>query len=723
MNHFRAKLPNNSHLPPRIERLHELAYNLWWTWNPEAERMFKFIDSYLWEEVYHNPIRFLKEVKRAQINYVINDRFFLDFYDKILRNYDRYLASEGTWFRRTYPEQKQGDMAYFSMEFGLHESLPIYAGGLGVLSGDHLKEASDLGLPMAAVGLLYTQGYFEQRITEDGWQETVDFRLAKSNAAIAQVVDPDTEAPLRITVNLPGRTIAAQVWEVQVGRVPLYLLDTDLEENGPSDRVLTSRLYNSDLDVRISQYILLGIGGARALRAMGYDPKVWHMNEGHAAFLGLELARERVSEGQTFEAAREQLRLHNVFTTHTPVPAGNDEFPAWLMDKYFSGLIPELGIDRESFMSLARNNQPWGETFSMPILAMRFAQFTNGVSELHGQVARKMWHFLWPDREVDEVPITHVTNGIHTGTWLARRMRRLFARYLGPDWLDHVDDLLFWEKVDSIPDHDLWMVRRHQKRKLIYTIMERARERWMNGGFHPVQVLAEGSLLDPYALTIGFARRFAPYKRADLVLSDMDRLLRLLNKPNMPVQIIFAGKSHPDNEQGKRLIQNVYHAVKKAENGGRLVFLENYDMHLGRLLTQGVDVWLNTPRRPNEASGTSGQKAALNGVLNFSVQDGWWREGYNGDNGWAIGDEAEYASDEEQDRVDRESLYDILENEIIPLYYKKRTSDGLPGDWLAKVKENMRTLIPTFSMRRMVKEYTERLYMPAWEREAEITEK
>jgi starch phosphorylase len=565
---------------------------------------------------------------------------------------------------------------------------------------------------MVSVGLMYTHGYFSQRITEDGWQEARPYELDIADAALSRVVNKDKQ-PLLVSVDLPGRKVFSQVWEVRVGRIPLYLLDTNVEENNPGDRMLTARLYNSDPDVRISQYIVLGIGGVRALRAMGYEPDAWHLNEGHSAFLSLELARERVQAGQTFEEARQELRPHNVFTTHTPVPAGNDEFPVWLIDKYFSVLWPELKIDRDTFIKVAKNQQPWGETFSMPVLAMKFAEYCNGVSELHGEVARRMWHFQFPDKTVDEVPITHVTNGIHTGTWLARRMRNLFNRYLGPDWLEKIDDPMVWDYVDNIPDQELWRVRRHQKRKLVYYIRERARKRWVDGGFHPVQVISEGVMLDPYALTIGFARRFAPYKRADLILRDFDRLLGLLNKPNMPLQIIFAGKSHPDNENGKRLIQDVYRAVKKAENGGRLVFLEDYDMNIARYLVQGVDVWLNTPRRPNEASGTSGQKAALNGVLNFSVLDGWWREGFNGRNGWAIGDEREYSDQLAQDEADAESLYATLENEIIPLYYKKRSSDGLPGEWLARVKECIRTLAPAFSMRRMVKEYTERLYLPA----------
>ncbi len=714
MESFRTTPPNLFSLPPRLKRLGELAYNLWWTWNPDAERLFKLIDTDLWEQVYHNPVRFLQQMERARANAVSYDRYYLDLYDRVFRAYDRYLAAEQTWFKEAYPGLAEKTIAYFSMEFGLHECLPIYAGGLGVLSGDHLKEASDLGLPLVGVGLMYTHGYFSQRITEDGWQEMRDFKLELRESPVALVYDQDKN-PLMVFVDLPGRRVYAQIWEIRVGRVPLYLLDSNVEQNEHHDRALTSRLYNSDPDVRISQYILLGVGGVRALRAMGFHPRAWHLNEGHSAFLGLELARELVEQGMSFEEARLKLREETVFTTHTPVPAGNDEFPTWLMDKYFANLWPELHLSREQFFALAHNQHPWGETFSMPILAMRFAQFCNGVSELHGQVARKMWHFLWPDREVDEVPITHVTNGIHTGTWLARRLRALFDRYLGPDWIEHVDDPLMWDYIEKIPDRDFWRVRRHLKRKLVHYIRERARARWIPGGFHPVQVIAEGALLNPYALTIGFARRFAPYKRANLILNDFDRLLNLLNSPNRPVQIIFAGKAHPDNEQGKRLIQEVYRAVKLAENGGRLVFLEDYDMNIARYLIQGVDVWLNTPRRPNEASGTSGQKAALNGVLNFSVLDGWWREGYNGRNGWAIGNETDFDDPAEQDRHDAESLYHVLETEIIPLYYKKRSSDGLPGEWIARIKESIRTLAPAFSMRRMVKEYTGKLYSPALE--------
>ena len=714
MKSFRAESVNHFSLPRRIQRLGELAYNLWWTWKPDAQRLFRRIDHDLWERTYHNPVQFLRQIERAQLNAVAQDRYYLDFYDRIFRMFDKYMSAEDTWFLQEHADRINSPIAYFSTEFGLHETLPIYAGGLGVLSGDHLKEASDLGLPLVAVGFLYTRGYFSQHITEDGWQEARFQRLHFEDMPVMPILD-ENDNPLTVSVELPGRDVLARLWEIHVGRVPLYLLDTDVNGNSSEDRDLTSRLYNSDLEARISQEIILGIGGVRALRNLGYNPAVWHMNEGHSAFMGLERSREIVAAGHSFEVAQESVRQSTIFTTHTPVPAGSDEFPLWLIDKYFSHLWPELGLDRDQFVNLAKREMSWGETFSMPLLAFRFAERRNGVSELHGQVARKMWNFLWPDSREEDVPISYVTNGIHTGTWLARRLDQLFRRYLGRDWMDHLDDPDLWEDVENIPDEDLWMVRRHLKRKLVFYMRERAREQWLQDGVHPVQVIASGVLLDPYALTIGFARRFATYKRASLILQDMDRLLELVNRPNRPVQIIFAGKAHPNDNPGKMLIQEVYRSVKKAENGGRLVFLEDYDMNLARYLVQGVDVWLNTPRRPNEASGTSGQKAALNGVLNFSILDGWWREGYNGSNGWAIGDEVDHENPDVQDQMDIESLYDILENEIIPLYYDG-TENNLPREWIARMKESIRTLGPQFSMRRMIKEYSEQLYLPAMER-------
>jgi starch phosphorylase len=715
MASFRAEIPYYFSLPRRINRLTELAYNLWWTWNPDSQRLFSRIDAVLWERSGRNPVRFLRQVERARLNAVTNQRGYLEFYDRTLRSFDQYRNEENTWFRKNYPALRNRPIAYFSMEYGLHESLPIYAGGLGVLSGDHVKEASDLGLPFIAVGLLYSEGYFTQRVTEDGWQEARYTPHPLEDLPLIAVTDAKGEQ-MCINVELPGREVTARIWEIHVGRAPIYLLDTNVDENSPADRALCARLYSSDLDLRISQEILLGIGGMRLLRGMGYNPCVYHMNEGHSAFLILERMRELVAGGHSSKEAAELVRKSNVFTTHTPVPAGNDEFALWLVDKYFSHWWGELGLSRDEFIDLARHTVAWGDAYSMPALALRLSDGRNAVSELHGRVARQMWHSLWRGKKLDEVPITHITNGIHMHTWLARRLRLLYDRYLGPDWAEHADEPEVWDLVANIPDDQLWAVRMHLKRKLAFYVRERARAMWLRGGAHPVQVLAAGALLDPYALTIGFARRFAPYKRANLVLSDLERLLKIITRPGQPVQVIFAGKSHPDHEGGKLLIQEVYRAVKRAENGGRLVFLEDYDMNLARYLVQGVDVWMNTPRRPNEASGTSGQKAAINGVLNFSVMDGWWREGFNGRNGWAIGEDADIADANLQDEADAESLYEQLESEIAPLYYTERTGDGLPVEWIERMKHSIRTLAPQFSTRRMVKEYVERMYLPVMER-------
>jgi starch phosphorylase len=711
MTAFLTKIPNHFDLPRRINRLGEMAYNLWWTWNPHAQRLFNRVDNALWERLNHNPLLFLRSVGRFEINAAAQDPVYLELYDRVFTNFDDYLKTTDTWTTRTYKTRSKETIAYFSMEFGLHETLPIYSGGLGVLAGDHLKQASDLGLSLVGVGLMYAEGYFTQRISEDGWQDAINNPLNFDELPVLQVLDKKGET-LKISVKFPDRVVNARIWELRVGRLPLYLLDSDLEENTPNDRKLTTRLYWSDIDLRVAQEILLGIGGVRALREMGYEPGTWHMNEPHAAFLTLERARELVRTGLTFKKAMAKTRKGNVFTTHTPVPAGNDEFPLWLIDKNLSNFWPELNLGRDQFVDLARHKESWGETFSMPILALRYSDGRNAVSELHGRVSRKIWHFLWPDIEdEDDVPITYITNGVHTPTWMARRLRILFDKYLGEGWLDRLDDPETWTKVDSIPDTELWAVRRHLKRKLALYMLGRVRTRWMEGDLHPIQAIASGAMLDPNALTIGFARRFATYKRASLVFSDLNRLLEIINRPNRPVQIIFSGKAHPADEPGKMLIQEVYRVIKKAENGGRLVFLEDYDINLARYLVQGVDVWMNTPRRPNEASGTSGMKAALNGALNFSVLDGWWREAFNGSNGWAIGEDVDPGT-EVQDESDAESLYDTLENKIIPLYYTERGGEDIPHKWVVMVKESLRTVTPQFSTRRMLKEYIDRLYMP-----------
>ena len=705
--------PNSFNLPRRIEGLSRLAHNLWWSWNPGAQRLFSQIDPLLWNAINHNPISFLHKVDRTRLNSALNQPRYLEKYDAVMAELNAYMTRKDTWFANTYPKLNGKQIAYFSFEFGLHESLPVYAGGLGILSGDHVKEASDLGLPLTAVGFVYNQGYFVQHLTEDGWQETRSALIDYSELPLISLLDENRQ-PLTICVGLPGRAVTARIWELEVGRVHLYLLDTNLEQNSQVDRQLTERLYNNDPEVRISQEILLGIGGVRVLKLLDIEANVWHMNEGHSAFLAVERLREMVSSGMELNAAIDKVRIGNVFTTHTPVPAGNDQFPLWLIDKYFAQVWVELGMTRDQFIDLGRQAQPWGETFVMPVLALKLSERANAVSELHGTVSRKMWSFLYPDRKIENVPIGYVTNGVHTNTWLARRMGLLFTKHLGEDWTERLDDPSLWENVVNIPGFDLWEVRRHLKNKLVNFANERTRMQWRNGTLTPSQVVSGGVFLEPYSLTIGFARRFATYKRANLLFRDFDRLLKIINNPHMPVQIIFAGKAHPADEPGKLIIQQVYRAVKESRSGGRLIFLEDYDINLARYLVQGVDVWMNNPRRPNEASGTSGMKAALNGALNFSVLDGWWREGYNSKNGWSIGSESEYSNPEEQDTADAYSIYETLENQIIPLYYE-RNHEGIPEDWLTMVKENMRTLTPQFSLRRMLKEYMNDYYLPAIE--------
>ena len=712
MQKIRREILISFDLPRRIKRLGELAYNLWWTWDHEARLLFAKIDNPLWDRVRHNSVAFLQQIERHRINAAMNDRGYMNLYNEVMEKFDKYLAADDTHFLQVNPDLVERDVAYFSFEFGLSESVPVYAGGLGILAGDHLKEASDIGIPLVAVGFIYRQGYFTQKITEDGWQETRNYHLNFEGMPVIPTFNDDG-TPVHISVDLLGRQVEARVWVVRVGRVPLYLLDTDIEENDPGDRKLNARLYSSDPETRLSQEIILGIGGVRALRALGYDPKVFHMNEGHSAFLTLERVRELVEGGLSFDEAAESVRQTNIFTTHTPVPAGIDQFPLWLVERFFHDYWSELGLDRDRFMELARETREYGEVYSMAALALRLSEYRNGVSEMHGRVSRRMFNSLWPDKREEDVPISHITNGVHTGSWLAHRIGLLFEKHMGDDWLERMDDFDMWEKVVDIPDEELWEMRLFHKRRLLTFITERIRQQWVSGEIHPVQVVAGGVLLDPDCLTIGFARRFAPYKRAHLILHDYERLLHMINDPERPVQFVFAGKAHPSNEEAKLIIQRIYRSVKDAKTSGRMVFLEDYDMNVARHMVQGVDVWMNTPRRPNEASGTSGMKAALNGVLNFSILDGWWREAYNGYNGWAIGNSVDHDDPNQQDAADAESLYDILENEIVPLYYNRFADEEFPEEWIARIKDSIRTLAPQFSMRRMVKEYMNQSYIPA----------
>ncbi len=697
-------------LPPRIKRLGELAYNLWWTWQTDVTELFEAIDRQLWVDCSHNPIKFLKNVKRKALNAATHDQHTLDIYDRVMAAYDAYINPASTWYSHAHANQANHWVAYFSTEFGLHESFPTYSGGLGVLSGDHAKEASDLGLPFIGVGLYYNQGYFTQRITEDGWQEAGYIRYTFDDLPIIPLLD-DNDEPVLVSVELPGRMLHLQLWKIQVGRVPLLLLDSDLPQNAPSDRDLTARVYGGDKDTRICQEIVLGIGGVRALRRLGINPSVWHMNEGHSAFLTFERIRELVAQGRDFESAAAEVRAGTVFTTHTPVPAGNEEFPDWMMDRYFNTYWPQMNLTREGLMSLARQQQPWGQSFGMSILAIRLSRASNGVSELHGHVSREMWKFLFPGTPVERVPIGYITNGVHTGSWLARRMKALYGHVFGPDWMERVDDPAMWQGLRNVSNDEIRAARMHLKRKLAAFIRERARKLWQTTQRHPVQIIASGVLLDPYKLTIGFARRFATYKRGYLLLRDVERLLKLVTDTRYPVQIIFAGKAHPMDEPGKRVIQDVYRTLKRAEYAGRVAFLEDYDIGMARYLVQGVDVWMNTPRRPMEASGTSGMKAAINGALNFSILDGWWQEGFNGENGWAIGDETLLPDPEAQDARDAASAFDTLENKIMPLYYEDSEHEMSNG-WIERIKESVITLAPAFSMRRMVKQYVEEMYLP-----------
>lgn len=699
-------------IPERIGRLHELAYNLWWSWTPEALHLYSVLDPDLWERTCHNPVKFLRAVAQEKLDAATADEEYLANYDAVMAAFDDYMNPPETWFSRTYPQETGSTIAYFSAEFGLHESLPIYSGGLGVLAGDHCKGASDLGLPLVGVGFLYPQGYFKQHLTPEGWQQAIYEKINFAEVPATPAKTPDGREVL-VQVELPGRTVTARVWRIQVGRNPLFLLDTDVDPNAPEDRELAARLYGGDQEMRISQEIILGIGGVRALRALGYQPAVWHLNEGHAAFLNLERLRELVQhQGLTFSEASEVVRASSIFTTHTPVMAGHDAFPFDLVERYFSGYWGQLGLNREAFLNLARHEMPWGPQFSMTVLALRLTGQHNGVSKLHGDVSRRMWRELWPGTPVDQIPITHVTNGVHQQSWVAEPLEQLFDNYLPSDWRERMDEAGLWTAIADIPDEELWEVRRRMKQKMVLFLRARLAATLQQQGEGPRRVREALQLLDPQALTIGFARRFATYKRATLIFRDPERLKRILNDPARPVQIIFAGKAHPADQPGKELIQRIYQLSQQEGFAGKIVFIEDYDINVARHLVQGVDVWLNNPRRPQEASGTSGMKASMNGVPNLSVLDGWWGEAYNGENGWAIGEEREYKDAETQDEADALSLYATLEDEIVPAYYDCESGAYSPR-WMQIVKSAISTVTPRFSVRRMVKEYIDRLYIPA----------
>ena len=706
-------------VPESLQPLVELANNLWWMWHPDAVDLFRRLDRKLWEDVYHNPVRLLGQLDQLKLQAASHDQGYLAHLRRVHETFRRHLQDHG-WFHDHHHDKETMLVAYFSAEFGLHESLPIYSGGLGMLAGDHLKSASEIGLPLIAMGLLYRNGYFQQYLSADGWQQEAYPEVDFYSLPIEPMRQTDG-SPVQVRVDMPEGSVVCKLWKAKVGRIPLYLLDTNLPENSPADRDITSRLYGGGTEMRIRQEIVLGIGGVRALDAVGIAPSVFHMNEGHSAFLALERIRV-ILDGSTmtFDDARQQVMSTNVFTTHTPVAAGIDTFAPDLITKYFRNFFPQLKLDEDGFLSLGRedaSNKKQG--FSMAVLALHLADSCNGVSKLHGEVSRAMWHNLWPGVPTTEIPIQHVTNGIHTRTWLAPDMLFLLDRYLGEKWSSDPTDQSVWENVSQIPDEELWRAHEHCRERMVTWARKTHKEQLLRRGASYEEVAIAEEVLDPNTLTIGFARRFATYKRGALLMRDQDRLRRLLEDTQRPLQIVMAGKAHPADHEGKELIKTIVNFSRNPAIRRRIVFIENYDMAVARYLVQGVDVWLNTPRRPHEASGTSGMKAAANGVLNLSVLDGWWVEGHDPDHGWAIGHGEEYPDPNYQDQIESVALYDILEKQVVPLFYK-RGVDKIPHEWIGRMKNCLRKLAPVFNTNRMVKEYAEMFYIPSHQRGAAL---
>jgi starch phosphorylase len=710
-------------LPEPLKPLIGIAHNLRWSWDHAAINLFRRLDDRLWESSGHNPVLLLGQVEQSTLQSAAQDDSFLAHLQGVEERLTQYVSGESSWYRREHRRDDKLMVAYFSAEFGITECLSIFAGGLGVLAGDHVKAASDLGLPLVGVGLLYQQGYFRQYLNAAGWQQEAYEDNDFYTLPIALVPN------LTIQVELPEGPLKAQVWCAHVGRLRLFLLDTNIPQNSSAYRKISDQLYGGDLDMRIRQEILLGIGGFRALEAMGLEPSVYHMNEGHSAFLSLERVRRLMQTRQlSFHEARLLASASLIFTTHTPVPAGHDYFPAGLMERYFSDYARHLGVSLSEFLKLGRkdpNNNT--EDFCMTVLALRLSSFSNGVSKLHGRVSRKMWKQIWNGVPEEEVPIGHVTNGVHFRSWISFEMNQLYDRYLGPKWREEPADSKLWQRAETIPALELWRTHERRRERLVAYARRHLREQLVKRSAPQATIDAADEVLNPDALTIGFARRFATYKRANLLTRDPDRLARLLNDPTRPVQIIYAGKAHPHDNLGKELIQAIISLAGRPEFRRKLVFLENYDMAVARYMLQGCDVWLNTPLRPLEASGTSGMKAQANGVLNLSVLDGWWDEAWQlgkergVDVGWAIGSGETYSDPGYQDQVEAEALYELLEHEIVPTFFDRR-ADGMPPRWVARMKSSIGTLCPEFNMHRMVTQYTNEYYLAADHRYRSLSE-
>ena len=700
-------------LPERLQALSDIAQNLWWCWNHDAIDLFHRLDRDLWTEVNQNPCTMLGRMSQLRLEDLANDDSFLAHMDRVAASLKTYMASN-TWKERNPEAPDNFRVAYMSAEFGLHESLRIYSGGLGILAGDHLKAASDLGLPLVGIGLLYRGGYFSQYLSSDGWQQETYPHNDFYNLAITHERDAEG-APLTIQVPYPEGMVTAYVWRCQVGRVPLYLLDCDHPDNSPAAKAITAQLYGGDRETRVRQEVMLGMGGVYTMHALGIQPTTYHMNEGHAAFMTLQRIKDLVKEeGLKFEEAIETVKANSFFTTHTPVPAGNDMFDAALVERYFGGYCRDVGIPFERLLQLGRQNPSDShEPFCMTVLALRLSAGANGVSKLHGEVARNMWNLTWSGVPEDEVPITSITNGIHTRSVISRDLSDLYDRYLGPGWVNSPDDHSIWQRIDDVPDTELWRTHERRRERLVNFARRRLVKQHDNRGATEAELRICREVLNPDALTIGFARRVATYKRAALILKDPERLERILTNPGRPVQFIIAGKAHPQDSAGKQLIRELYQVGRDPDLQRHFIFLEDYDINVARYMVQGVDCWLNTPRRPMEASGTSGMKASANGALNISIPDGWWCEAEHlGPNGWSIGRGESYDSLKEQDRVESEMLYELLEKEVVPTFYE-RGSDDLPREWIRRMKSAIRTIGPVFNTYRMVQEYTDRCYIPS----------
>jgi starch phosphorylase len=716
-------MEHNFSLPDNLKRLADLATNFWFSWNPEVRDLFREIDLELWRKCERNPVHFLHGVEYAKLEKASKNQTFIEKLQTCWERFDNYIHTDtkNTRFNKNFPNMSNHLVAYFSAEYGLHESLQNYAGGLGILAGDHIKSASDLGIPFIAIGLMYKNAYFHQQIDQNGDQIEIYNKLEHDKLPIKLVKDEQGD-PLLVCLPLINREIYLKIWEANVGRISIYFLDSTVDNNSEEDQNIIHILYGGTRDTRIQQEIILGIGGLRAIYKMGFIPTLFHINESHSAFLVLERLYQLMNEGIDFKSALEFVRATTIFTTHTPVPAGNEEYEFIMMEKYFAHFWPELEISHEKFFDLGRNiNIHQQQNFSLTALALNLSNQSNGVSDLHGKVTRKMWQKTWPGVPTHEIPIGHITNGIHTSSWLHREMIHLFDNHFGPKWRNEISNQHFWDKIYEIPNEIVWLSKKKMKKNMTDHIRRyyRMRMERINGEEHGYPKPNE--ILKPEILTIGFARRFAPYKRALLLFKDLDRLKKIINNPDRPIQILFSGKSHPENDAGKMLIKKIDEISREEGFIGKIIFVENYNMNIARSLTSGVDLWLNTPRRPLEASGTSGQKVPINLGINFSVLDGWWFEGYNGQNGWAIGLSRKYDENEEQDQEDSESLYHLLENEIAPLYYE-RDENGIPNGWIEKMKHSFHSTIFKFSTHRMVWEYLQKYYIPAMKRYDKYTQ-